>query len=55
MKFNELEVGKKFIIVREQDKTMVYTKVSTNKHWNATYKNQRISVHGGTIVKERKR
>ena len=52
MRFIELKVGESFTLVREQDDTLVYTKINENKHNNATYDNGLlISVHGCSQVK----
>ena len=52
MRFIELPVGKKFTLIRENDDTLIYTKINENKHNNATYDNGLLlSVHGCSQVK----
>jgi len=51
MRFIELQVGKKFTLIRENDDTLVYLKINENKHNNATYNGMVISVHGCSQVK----
>lgn len=50
MNFLELQVGKRFCLVRENDNTLIYTKINENKHNNATYNGMVFSVHGCSQV-----
>ena len=51
MRFIELQVGKKFTLIREEDDRLVYTKINDNKHNNTTYNGMVFSVHGCSQVK----
>lgn len=51
MNFLELPVGKRFTLIRENDTTLIYTKVNDNKHNNATYNGLVFTVHGQSQVK----
>ena len=51
MNFLELEVGKRFVLIRENDNRLVYIKLNENKHNNASYNGMVFSVHGCSQVK----
>lgn len=60
MTFSELQVGQKFIIIRENDEKQQYEKLSNTPHYNTQYLgskrklswDNRISIHGKTVVRE---
>lgn len=52
MKFNELKINERFIILREHDSNLIYTKVNDKVHYNTTDGKDRFTVQGNTQVKE---
>ena len=52
MTLKQLPVGKKFVLVRENDASLVYVKVSESNHHNVTYNGMRLSIHNGARVVE---
>lgn len=52
MTLKQLPVGKKFVLVRENDASLVYIKVSESNHHNVTYNGMRLSIHNGSRVVE---
>lgn len=52
MTFKELKVGSRFVIVRENDISLKYSKINERSHYNTMYRNQKISIHSNTQVKE---
>lgn len=52
MTFKELKVGSRFIIIREHDKSLIYSKINERSHYNTSYRNQKISIHSNTQVEE---
>ena len=52
MTFKELKVGARFIIVRENDISLKYSKINDKSHYNTLLGNQKISIHNNTQVKE---
>ena len=52
MRFKELQIGKKFVVVNLPD-NIVYTKINEEPHYNTKYGNQIVvSIHKSTKVKE---
>ena len=51
MKFNELKVGSKFLVVREHSKVS-YLKISYEPKRNTQYGQKIITIHSSTIVEE---
>ncbi|MBO7714551.1 MAG: hypothetical protein J6S85_13325 [Methanobrevibacter sp.] len=52
MKFSELPVRSKFIILWEHNEENVYTKINDRKKYNASFHKEKFTVHGATFVKE---
>ena len=52
MTFKELKVGARFIIVRENDTSLTYSKINDKSHYNTMFRTRRISIAALTQVKE---
>ena len=51
MRFKDLDIGAKFKIAREKGQD-IYIKTERHGQFNARWENQKIFVHGLTVVKE---